>query len=393
MKLALALACLSLAANAHAADQVETIDAQSATGQLLRVSPAGAVLRADARDRTIPAAELAQVRLAPAPDLMALTGQPVLATVAGDLLLVSPPAVADGKFSFTAPGLGPASLDLPAVQALYLPDPKQSPANVRDKLAQLKAAQGNQDVLLLARDKDFFALAGTLKAADSAQVSFRWDDADKKVDRSKVQAIRLATVKPPAPPAGLLTLRNGSVLAFSALSLDESAATVATVSFGPRSIPRADLALIRFRCDRLVELSSLTPASVKQHGFFDRVFPYRNNRSVGGGPLRLGDTAYTSGLGLHSFCELSYDLAGNYSRFVAVVGIDQAVRPNGDAQLTILADGKPLAGPLRLTGKDDPQTLRLDLSKVRTLTLRVDFGPDNLDVSDHVDIAIARLIK
>ena len=49
--------------------------------------------------------------------------------------------------------------------------------------------------------------------------------------------------------------------------------------------------------------------------------------------------------------------------------------------------------PLRLTGKDDPQLVRAKVAGVKKLTIRVDFGQDNLDVSDHVDLAAARLIK
>jgi len=48
---------------------------------------------------------------------------------------------------------------------------------------------------------------------------------------------------------------------------------------------------------------------------------------------------------------------------------------------------------LRLTGKDGPQTVRLKLKGVREFAIQVGFGADNLDVSDHVDIVAARLIK
>ena len=86
----------------------------------------------------------------------------------------------------------------------------------------------------------------------------------------------------------------------------------------------------------------------------------------------------------------------------AVVGIDDAVRPGGDATLEFFADGKSLVvqgpagkltGPIRLRGADDPMPIRMDLTDAKSLTVRVGFGPDGLDVSDHVDLANARLIK
>ena len=61
--------------------------------------------------------------------------------------------------------------------------------------------------------------------------------------------------------------------------------------------------------------------------------------------------------------------------------------------LTVLADGKNLGEPLRLTGKSDPAAVRADVKGVKQLTLRVDFGEGGLGVSDHVDIVAARLIK
>ena len=115
--------------------------------------------------------------------------------------------------------------------------------------------------------------------------------------------------------------------------------------------------------------------------------------SVSGHPLTLGKRTYGTGIGMHSFCELRYDLGARFSSLIAAVGIDDAVRPGGDARLTFLGDGKELTAPLRLTGKDKPETVRLKLSGVKILTIRAEFGQDGLDVADHVDLAGARLIK
>jgi len=150
---------------------------------------------------------------------------------------------------------------------------------------------------------------------------------------------------------------------------------------------------LRFRSDRVAELADIKPASVKEHGFFDKTFPYRTNQAVSGGPLTLDGRVYRQGLSLHSFCEQTYKLDGAYKTFVATVGIDDAVRPAGDATLTFLGDGKVLGKPLRLTGRDKPHTVRLDIAGIRAFTIRVDFGADKLDVGDHVNLAAARLVK
>jgi len=69
------------------------------------------------------------------------------------------------------------------------------------------------------------------------------------------------------------------------------------------------------------------------------------------------------------------------------------VRPIGDADVTILCDDKPAGQVLRVTGKSDPADIKLDVTGVKKLTIRVDFGQDKLDAGDEVDLAGARLIK
>jgi hypothetical protein len=76
-----------------------------------------------------------------------------------------------------------------------------------------------------------------------------------------------------------------------------------------------------------------------------------------------------------------------------VAGIDQLVARNGrgDVHVVISGDGKPLwEADVRGTG--EPQTLDLDVSGVRDLEILVDFGSD-LDISDHLDLADARVIQ
>jgi hypothetical protein len=243
-------------------------------------------------------------------------------------------------------------------------------------------------------DGNLTVAEGALSAIAAEAITFRWKGADRRVGRSDVVAIELAaTAETTDRPAGALVGRDGSSIPFSALSMDEQAVRVDAIGLGSKQIPRGAVASVRFASDRVVPLASLTPTTVRQYGLFDTSFPHRRNASTAGGPLRLGGETYAAGLGLHSFCELTYALQGQYSVFVAVAGIDDAARPLGDARLSLLGDDRPLLEPIRLTGKDEPVTVRVDLGGVRKLTIRVDFGPDKLDVADHVDLADARLIR
>jgi len=257
------------------------------------------------------------------------------------------------------------------------------------------------DVLVLAKKgSDWLEVPGVLKDLGPREITFEWRGRTGTFKRDEVPAVRFAEVARKAPGrAATVVGRDGSAIGVASLALDADAAAVTIPGVGKRRIPRDRIALIRFASGRVVKLSSLKPAAVAEHGVF-ATFPHRLNESAGGGPIRLGGRTYEDGLGLHSFCELTYELDGAYGTFVAVAGIDDAVRPRGEALLTFLADGKALAGPLLLTGRPDrqrkgiPQTpVRLDVSGVKRLTIRVDFGPNGLDVGDHVDLAAARLIR
>ncbi len=94
---------------------------------------------------------------------------------------------------------------------------------------------------------------------------------------------------------------------------------------------------------------------------------------------------------MHSRSEVGYRLPGKYRRFKALVGIDDAVRPGGDAQLEIRGDGK-LLWEGRIRGSEPAQPLDLDIAGVKRIDILVDFGAD-LDIADVVDLCEARMIK
>ena len=117
----------------------------------------------------------------------------------------------------------------------------------------------------------------------------------------------------------------------------------------------------------------------------------RRDAAIEGGPLRLGGKSYSKGLAIRSRTRLVYRLPSGFTRFKATAGIDDAVRPGGNIELTLLADGKQLL-KTTITGEDDPQPISVDVRGVVRLTILVDFGKDQ-DVADHLDLAEARLTK
>jgi hypothetical protein len=149
-----------------------------------------------------------------------------------------------------------------------------------------------------------------------------------------------------------------------------------------------------------VYLSDLEPELAKWTPYFGATselttrkgfFAPKQDRSLQPETLRLDEKEYSKGLSIHSRTKLVYRLPGRFRRFKAMIGIDDRVRPQGNVDLTILGDDRPLL-QATVTGTDPPREVDLDLSGVRRLIVLVDFG-EHADVADHLDLCEARVVK
>ncbi len=119
------------------------------------------------------------------------------------------------------------------------------------------------------------------------------------------------------------------------------------------------------------------------------------NRSVGGGPLRIGGRTFQHGLGTHPPSRVALVLAGQTRRFTASVGIDDAVgnddaaTDRGSAEFQVLGDGKVLWKSGLMRGGDPAKPLDVELAGVDRLELIVTvagrYSADHRDWADWVD--------
>ena len=379
---------------------VETIDAVVLGGQITAIDDKTLVLRVGNKTQNIPRDQIIDVSLDRADRAADRPAQGVLTTHRGDVMSVSALRLDKGQFTFTNDLLGRTQIAMSDVATVFLPGPAESARDVRRRCDRKQLAATSQDTLVVVKEGKLLSIRGVLESIGAVQgssetkVSFRWQETDRTISISSVRAIVLAkTPVKTVTAGGTLTGRGGTRVEFTSLMLTGQTFRIHTPAAGAKTVARKAVAAIRFNTPSAVDLSSIAPSHVREYGFFDRTFPHRVDASVSGGPLRLGGREYRTGLGLHSFCELTYALEGRYSRLVTAAGIDDAVRPAGNAELSIYGDGKLLGRPTHLTGKDSPTTLRVDLAGVKTLTVRVGFGADGLDIADHVDLGAARLIK
>jgi alpha-galactosidase len=114
-------------------------------------------------------------------------------------------------------------------------------------------------------------------------------------------------------------------------------------------------------------------------------------RSVTGNPITLGGKAFSRGIGVHAFSQITIDLKGAAVRFQAIVGVDDEPSGRGMVSFRVLLDGleKSVVGPIKYG--DAPVPISIDVRGAGLMDLVVDDGGNGIS-GDHADWADARLI-
>lgn len=107
--------------------------------------------------------------------------------------------------------------------------------------------------------------------------------------------------------------------------------------------------------------------------------PARNNTDAKGGSIRLDGTVYQSGIGVLGGAKLVYHLGGRCHQFDATIGLDDNAGPIGSVTFEVLADGESLFSSDVLRTGDKPQTISVDLTGHRELTLLLTPASDQTD--------------
>lgn len=111
-----------------------------------------------------------------------------------------------------------------------------------------------------------------------------------------------------------------------------------------------------------------------------------------GQTITLNGVAYGKGIGAHANSEIVYDLGGEYSSFVADVGIDDEVGSHGTVIFRVYADGELLYDSGVMTGDSPTRSINVSVAGRQQLRLVVDVAGDN-HFWDHADWAGARLVR
>ncbi|QOJ13518.1 MAG: NPCBM/NEW2 domain-containing protein [Planctomycetia bacterium] len=383
----LAAAAVSLPSTAAQLVHVQRIDGSTAEGRVTRIADA-VELQTDAGPLRLGWDEMMAMRPAslaptPAPAPGALTVELADGSIITGRIVDRPDGAALEFFG------GAVRLDSRQLSEIRTTG---ASASASARLAELRAeAEGAQDVLVAARGAESVVLRGVVKQIDAERITFTWNDKDTAVPWSRVAGVRFArpTVR---GASGAVVLHGGDVLAGRASSEDGQRVVLRSGLLGEVVLEWSQIERIEWRSERLVYLSTLRPARYEHTPLFDRPWPYRFDRTISGGPIRIGGRAYERGVVMHSRSSLVFALDGGFDSFVATTGVVDEVRERGVVTLRVIGDGRTLWEAAGVRGGQPPREAVVRIRGVHELILEVDYD-DDLDIGDHAAFAAARLIR
>ncbi len=299
---------------------------------------------------------------------------------------------------FQPAGAGvPWDVPIPSVAVAWLATPPAGTLPDPDRVSWLGPTR-KRDVLRL-RNGDI--TPGTVAGFSDEAVRFKPDAGDERVvPLDTVGAVAfnpaLASARRPKGAYRLVVLRDGTRLHLTATAADEATLRGKTLFGQPVELSLGSVVAIDAVRGKATDLASLKP-KVGQGGFLGVTWPWAADRTIRGEPLRLltanGVETFDHGVGTHPKTVLTYELAGKYRRFEALVGLDPVSGRHGRAVVRIAVDGSD-ATPSGLTDLRPGQAVpvRVELAGAKQLTLTVDFGPAG-DVQADVNWADARLFE
>lgn len=378
--------------------EARTLDGAHVEGRLVAVDGEWLTFETSAGRRVLPVGELMSVTPTEAPRRAERPSGVVIGLTDGSTFRAERFVVAGAQAELT-PSVSPATCPVEAIRSVLLVE-ADDPA--LDEWNRLLREPFRADVLVVGRGEATDYHQGVLGGVSDDRVTFDLDGEVLRVKRDKVFGLIYyrPAVRELPPAVATLTDARGSRWSVRSISLVGNALAVRTPAGVAVECPLASVEGLDFSAGKILYLGQLEPRSAEWTPYFglkeepaSRKAFFAPIRDPGrsGPPIVLAGRRYSHGIALRSRTEVVYDLPEGYRRLMATVGIDDALRPRGDAQLVIQADGHTLLDTT-VTGTQPPQPVNLDVAGAQRLTIRVDFG-QGMDLGDLVDLAEARLIK
>jgi hypothetical protein len=266
----------------------------------------------------------------------------------------------------------------------------------RTKYDQQLAKPGDEDfALVVSRDGGLAEISGRVKGLGESGLKIEYEGQVRSIKLERVQAVVLAAhpaTRAWKGPFQVFRLASGDQLSGAWLVQEEKTCRVKSAWETEIAIPREAIVEIIGRNTKMVNVSELTPISIEQVSYFDRLIPYVRDKSWNNRPLKLDGKTYTRGLAVHSRCILTYDLGGEFATFRALIGFDEEFGDRGRVVCRVTVDDKELFVKPDFRASEKPLPVEVPVKGAKQLKLEVDFGEDE-DVGDRVIWANARLYR
>jgi hypothetical protein len=224
---------------------------------------------------------------------------------------------------------------------------------------------------------------GTVKTLGRGEIVYHHARQNREKKLATKDAVMVAFVPippdPDPPPATLyaiVQLTDGSEIRATLKSYGTGGLTFVDLFKAERMVAAGKVAGLYFKNGRVIYLSDLGPSKVDENANYIRApeplpgdlsFPWQRDANAGdGGRLRIRGQEFRKGIGVHARSVLTFSVAGGFSKFQAVVGIDDhAIRltgqdPVGNVSFIVKGDGKVLERRESVTSKAAPFALAVD---------------------------------
>jgi hypothetical protein len=394
------MSILLIALSLAAAPEVElrTLAGQSVVGTLKELSGERVAIERQGQEQVLATKDLLAVAMRAPAVQEAAKPQAWIDLVDGARLACLEYAARQGQATLKLVDGQEVSLATDSIAAVRL---KEQSENIAQQWAEIVSAKRSADVIVIRREEAIDYLEGVLGDVTPESVQFTLDGDLVNVKRPRVEGFLYfhpQGAEFPAPMCEAIT-HDGARLPAASIELRGAELAIVTPSGVEVVRPLESIKELDFSLGKVRYLSDLEWESIERQDFLasaqfkaDRFYEPRKDYSFLG-PLRLGNKNYAKGLALKSYTKLVYRLPGKYSRLTGLAGINGYLAPGGHVRLVISGDQqtRPLLEAV-IAGTDAPQPLSIDLTGVRRLTIKVDFG-DGGDSGDHLNLCDVRIIQ
>ena len=330
------------------------------------------------------------------PSVPLASGDSLVILANGDRLVVRPVGVFDDELTATWQRItSRVALKLPLEIVASIIFELPTAADDRRRLfADLQTLPSGNDIALLANGD---RVQGEFERLDGAFVQMKSPTGLLKLDRARVQAIRLNPELTSAPRIEgrrlSLSLRDGSRLTVRNVVLTDQGMKCETFSQQEFLLPISDCVSCRVFGGKAIPLADRDESQFTFVPYLSHKWPLVKNANVLRGPLTLRGVESGTGLGMHSRSAVTFELQPDDREFRATVGIDDCAAGNGSVRFAVELDGKRAWESSELTGKSAPVAVPpVKLEGYKKLTLVVEFGALG-DVSDYADWCDAIIVR